>query len=80
MYIQSLQYKLWSMARMKKQNDIEQFLMNYQDSDENKSSLSENKATKVALNFKKFYDKYFSIPIENELLNYQYYRDRKSVV
>ena len=57
-------------------NDIEQFLMNYQDSDENKSSLSENKATKVALNFKKFYDKYFSTTIEEELANYQFYSQK----
>ena len=55
--------------------DIEQFLQNYQSSDEEKS-LNENKATKVALNFKQFYDKYFSNSIEDELLNYQYYSQK----
>ena len=39
--------------------EIEQFLQNYQSPDEEKS-LNENKATKVALNFKAFYDKYFA--------------------
>ena len=56
-------------------SEIEQFLMNYQDSEETKS-LSENKATKVAYNFKKFYDKYFSTSIEEELANYQYYAQK----
>lgn len=28
------------------------------------------------MGFKKFYDKYFTIPIENELLNYQYYSQK----
>ena len=55
--------------------DIEQFLQNYQERDEEKP-LSENKATKVALNFKHFYDKYFSNSIEDELLNYQYYSQK----
>ena len=55
--------------------EIEQFLQNYQSSDEEKS-LNENKATKVALNFKLFYDKYFSNSIEDELLNYQYYSQK----
>ena len=55
--------------------DLEQFLMNYQEGDEEKP-LMESKATYVALNFKKFYDKYFSIPIEEELLNYQYYSQK----
>ena len=55
--------------------DLEQFLMNYQENDDDKPLL-ENKATYVALNFKKFYDKYFSIPIEEELLNYQYYSQK----
>ena len=56
-------------------SDIEQFFMNYQDSDDEKS-LSENKATSVALNFKQFYDKYFSVPIDDELLNYQFYSQK----
>ena len=56
-------------------SDIEQFFMNYQDSDDEKS-LSENKATSVALNFKRFYDKYFSIPIDDELLDYQRYAQK----
>ena len=55
--------------------EIEQFLQNYQSSDDEKS-LNENKATKVALNFKLFYDKYFSNSIEDELLNYQYYNQK----
>ena len=55
--------------------DIEQFLQNYQERDEEKP-LSDNKATKVALNFKQFYDKYFSTSIEDELLNYQYYSQK----
>jgi hypothetical protein len=55
--------------------DLEQFLMNYQENEEEKP-LMENKATYVALNFKKFYDKYFSIPIDEELLNYQYYSQK----
>ena len=55
--------------------DIEQFLQNYQERDEERP-LSENKATKVALNFKQFYDKYFSTSIEDELLNYQYYSQK----
>ena len=55
--------------------DIEQFLQNYQERDDEKP-LSENKATKVALNFKHFYDKYFSNSIEDELLNYQYYSQK----
>ena len=56
-------------------NEMEQFLMSYQDMDDNKI-LSENKTTKVAWNFKKFYDKYFSNPIEDELANYQYYSQK----
>lgn len=56
-------------------SEIEQFLMNYQDSDETQS-FSENKATKVALNFKQFYNKYFSNTIEEELSNYQYYAQK----
>ena len=55
--------------------EIEQFLQNYQSTDEEKS-LNENKATKVALNFKAFYDKYFANSIEDELLNYQYYSQK----
>ena len=55
--------------------EMEQFLMNYQETDENKLS-NENKTTRVALNFKKFYDKYFSNPIEEELANYQYYSQK----
>ena len=55
--------------------DLEQFLMNYQENEEEKP-LMENKATYVALNFKKFYDKYFSVPIDEELLNYQYYSQK----
>ena len=56
-------------------NDIEQFLMNYQDSDEEKT-LGENKATYVALNFKHLYDKFFSTSIDDELLNYQFYSQK----
>ena len=52
--------------------DLEQFLMNNQENEEEKP-LMEKKATYVALNFKRFYDKYFSVPIDEELLNYQYY-------
>ena len=55
--------------------DIEQFLQNYQERDEERP-LSENKATKVALNLKQFYDKYFSNSIDYELLNYQYYSQK----
>ena len=55
--------------------ELEQFLQNYQERDEDKP-LSDNKATKVALNFKQFYDKYFSSSIEDELLNYQYYSQK----
>ena len=55
--------------------EIEQFLQNYQSTDEEKT-LTENKATKVALNFKLFYDKYFSNSLEDELLNYQYYNQK----
>ena len=55
--------------------DIEQFLQNYQEREDEKP-LSDNKATKVALNFKQFYDKYFSTSIEDELLNYQYYSQK----
>ena len=55
--------------------DLEQFLMNYQENEEEKP-LMENKATYVALNFKRFYDKYFSVPIDDELLNYQYYSQK----
>ena len=55
--------------------DIEQFLQNYQEREDEKP-LSENKATKVALNFKQFYDKYFSTSIDDELLNYQYYSQK----
>ena len=49
--------------------------MNYQDSDEEKT-LGENKATYVALNFKHLYDKFFSTPIDDELLNYQYFSQK----
>ena len=55
--------------------EIEQFLQNYQEKDEERP-LCENKATKVALNFKQFYDKYFSNSIDDELLNYQYYSQK----
>ena len=60
---------------MQLKNDIEQFLMNYQDSDEEKT-LGENKATYVALNFKRLYDKFFSTPIDDELLNYQFFSQK----
>ena len=60
---------------MQLKNDVEQFLMNYQDSDEEKT-LGENKATYVALNFKHLYDKFFSTPIEDELQNYQYFSQK----
>ena len=60
---------------MQLKNDIEQFLMNYQDSDEEKT-LGENKATYVALNFKHLYDKFFSTSIDDELLNYQFYSQK----
>ena len=60
---------------MQLKNDIEQFLMNYQDSDDEKT-LGENKATYVALNFKHLYDKFFSTQIDDELLNYQYYSQK----
>ena len=60
---------------MQLKNDIEQFLMNYQDSDEEKT-LGENKATYVALNFKNLYDKFFSTSIDDELLNYQFYSQK----
>ena len=56
-------------------NEMEQFLMSYQDMDDNKI-ISENKTTKVAWNFKRFYDKYFSNPIEDELANYQYFSQK----
>ena len=52
--------------------DLENFLMKYQE-DDDKMPLRGKKATFIAMGFKKFYDKYFKIPIENELLNYQYY-------
>ena len=55
--------------------EIEQFLQNYQTPDEEKT-IKENKATKVAFNFKIFYDKYFANSIEDELLNYQYYSQK----
>ena len=55
--------------------EIEQFLQNYQSVDEEKT-LNDNKATKVALNFKSFFDKYFSNSLEDELLNYQYYSQK----
>ena len=55
--------------------EMEQFLMSYQDMDDNKI-ISENKTTKVAWNFKRFYDKYFSNPIEDELANYQYFSQK----
>ena len=55
--------------------DLENFLMKYQDDDE-KMPLRGKKATFIAMGFKKFYDKYFTIPIENELANYQYYAQK----
>ena len=55
--------------------DLENFLMKYQE-DDAKMPLRGKKATFIAMGFKKFYDKYFSIPIENELLNYQYYSQK----
>ena len=55
--------------------DLENFLMKYQEDDE-KMPLRGKKATFIAINFKKFYDKYFTIPIESELLNYQYYSQK----
>ena len=56
-------------------NDIEQFLMNYQNSDEEKTLL-ENRANYVALNFKRLYNKFFLNPIDDELSNYQYYNQK----
>ena len=53
-------------------NDIEQFLMNYQDSDEEKT-LKENRANSVALNIRALYDKFFQYPIDDELNNFQYF-------
>ena len=55
--------------------DLENFLMKYQE-DDDKMPLRGKKATFIAMGFKKFYDKYFTIPIENELLNYQYYSQK----
>ena len=57
-------------------NDLEQFLLSYQENEEISMKSIDNKATKVALNFKQFYDKYFSTPIEDELLNYQFYSQK----
>ena len=56
-------------------HDTEQFLMNYQDSDEEKT-LNENKANSVALNFKALYDKYFQYPIDDELTNFQFFNQK----
>ena len=56
-------------------HDTEQFLMNYQDSDEEKT-LSENKANSVALNFRALYDKYFQYPIDDELTNFQFFSQK----
>ena len=53
-------------------NDLEQFLMNYQDSDEEKT-LKENRANSVALNFRALYDKFFTYPIDDELNNFQFF-------
>ena len=53
-------------------NDIEQFLMNYQDSDEEKT-LKENRANSVALNIRALYDKFFKYPIDDELNNFQFF-------
>ena len=53
-------------------NDIEQFLMNYQDSDEEKT-LKENRPNSVALNFRALYDKFFQYPIDDELNNFQFF-------
>ena len=53
-------------------NDLEQFLMNYQDSDEEKT-LKENRANSVALNFRALYDKFFQFPIDDELNNFQFF-------
>ena len=55
--------------------DLENFLMKYQD-DDDKMPLRGKKATFIAMGFKKFYDKYFTVPIENELANYQYYAQK----
>ena len=55
--------------------ELENFLMKYQDEDD-KMPLRRKKATFIAMGFKKFYDKYFSVPIENELANYQYYAQK----
>ena len=56
-------------------HDTEQFLMNYQDSDEEKT-LSENKANSVALYFRALYDKYFQYPIDDELTNFQFFSQK----
>ena len=53
-------------------NDVEQFLMNYQDSEEEKT-LKENRANSVALNFRALYDKFFQYPIDDELNNFQFF-------
>ena len=55
--------------------DLENFLMKYQEEDE-KMPLRGKKATFIAMGFKRFYDKYFSNPIDNELLNYQYFSQK----
>ena len=55
--------------------DLENFLMKYQEDDDH-MPLRGKKATFIAMGFKRFYDKYFSVPIENELLNYQYYSQK----
>ncbi|MCQ2816216.1 MAG: hypothetical protein MJ252_03010 [archaeon] len=44
--------------------------------DDTGKSYSDRKVTKVALNFRNFYDKFFSVPIDEELANYQYYAQK----
>ena len=55
--------------------DLENFLMKYQEEDE-KMPLRGKKATFIAMGFKKFYDKYFTNPIDIELINYQYFSQK----
>ena len=55
------------------QKEIKSFILRYQESEHQKMSIQENKATTVALNLRKFYDTYFETNIDQELENYKYY-------
>jgi hypothetical protein len=54
-------------------NEVYNFIKNFHDDNIGNMSIQEKKATNVVLCLRNFYEKYFPVPIEDELENYGFY-------